>query len=868
MKLNRAISMDKWMLMLLISNIIWQVAGAQEASFTASVSKNRVVVGEQFQVSFTINTNASNFNAPDFSNFITYSGPAQSSSTSIINGSVSQTISINYILAAKNEGKFTIGAASIKVGNKVLTTKPFTVEVTKANAQSQQQGSNRKSGNNSGYPEDVESNIFMKASVNKSKVYQGEQLLVTYRVYFRVNIVDYGFTKAPSFNGFWNEELTNPARQLEIHSEVIDGIEFKVAELKRTVLIPQRSGTLTIDPLELDVVVRVKSKTRSNNIFDNIFGGGYQDVKLSIASKPVKTEVMPLPAKGRPENFNGAVGQLNIEAGIKNNEIKTDEGCNLTYTVSGKGNLKLLEAFKLKLPADIETYDPKITDKISVTADGVKGSRTFDYLLIPRYAGTYAIPALPFSYFDPQKGEYITINGPDFQLKVAKGAGGDGMSVSRGTEKEEVKQIGSDIRYIKTNKPLFIHKHNALFGSAMFWILFICPGIVYLLFLIWLSRYKKENADHAGTKKRKANSMAQKQLKAASVFLQKNDYNAFFEEVFKALYGYIGSKLVLNPADLNKEKIKAQLFAKGIDETIINQLHDLLEVCEFARFAPVKDEKKMKEAYDKSVELISILESKLKKSIPKSAVMVFILGLSLFSPHLKAADNQALYTAAQHAYQSMDYPKAISLYQQILASEYSSSEVFFNLGNAYFKTDSIGRSIQYYEKARKIVGDEEDLMHNLKMAHSKTVDKIEPMPEFVVTSTWKNIVNQFSADSWANYTLINFALVFVALMLFHLVQQSHLKKTFFSLAVLLVLLSGLFYLLAKGRTIADNSINQGVLILTSASVKSAPQLNSTDIFVIHEGTVFKIIEQQTNWIKIRLDNGNLGWIQKNAIGEI
>lgn len=602
-------------LIALLGILLPQFLFAQEASFTAGVSKNKLVVGEQFQLSFTINTNASNFNAPDLNSFIVYSGPNQSSSMQIINGSVSQTISINYILAAKNEGKFTIGAASIKVGNKVLNTKPITIEVGKGNGQSQsQQGNSAASrSNNSGYPEDVESNIFMIASVSKNKVYQGEQLLVTYKVYTRLNIVDNALSKAPSFNGFWSEEVPNPTRQSELHSEVLDGIQYQVAEIKKTILIPQRSGTLTIDPLEMEVVTRVKSKSRNNNFFDQFFGGGYQDVKLSIGSKPVKIEVMPLPEKGRPENFNGAVGQLNIEASIKNNELKTDEGCNLTYTISGKGNLKLLEAFKLKLPADIETYDPKISDKITVSVDGVKGSRTFDYLLIPRFAGNYTIPGLQFSYFDPQKGQYISLPGNDFILKVAKGQGGDGMSISRGTEKEDVKQLGNDIRYIKTNLPLFVPKQNALFGSSFFWILMVVPVVIYFLFLIWFRNYKKETSDVNGLKRRKANSMAQKQLKLANEFLQKNDYNAFFDEVFKALYGYLGNKLSLSVADLNKGKIESSLRAKEVEENVIIQLLELLELCEFARFAPVKNNEKMKDAYQKSAELISVLESKLKK---------------------------------------------------------------------------------------------------------------------------------------------------------------------------------------------------------------------------------------------------------------
>jgi tetratricopeptide (TPR) repeat protein len=241
---------------------------------------------------------------------------------------------------------------------------------------------------------------------------------------------------------------------------------------------------------------------------------------------------------------------------------------------------------------------------------------------------------------------------------------------------------------------------------------------------------------------------------------------------------------------------------------------------------------------------------------------------SFFSLQALAIENQALFLNAQSAYKSQDYSKAISAYQQILANEVTAPEVFYNLGNCYFKIDSIGKAIQYYEKARKLISDDEDLMHNLKMAHNRTVDKIEPMPEFVVTSTWKNIVNFKTADTWANYALLNFAFVFISLMLFQLAKQPSLKKTFFGLSLLLMLVTTMFYMLAKSRTNADSSINQGVVIIGSAAIKSAPQSASTDLFVIHEGTVFKILENQNDWLKIRLDNGNLGWIEKKAIGEI
>jgi tetratricopeptide (TPR) repeat protein len=252
----------------------------------------------------------------------------------------------------------------------------------------------------------------------------------------------------------------------------------------------------------------------------------------------------------------------------------------------------------------------------------------------------------------------------------------------------------------------------------------------------------------------------------------------------------------------------------------------------------------------------------------KSILFVLLLFLSFGSIKSWAIENHVLYANAEKAYKNQDYIKAIAYYHQIIESNAIASEVFYNLGNCYFKTDSVGKAIQYYEKARKLIGDEEDLMHNLKMAHNRTVDKIEPMPEFVVTSTWKNIVNFNTADTWANYSLLNFALVFMALIVFQLAKQPSIKKVLFGFSILLTIFSGLFYMLAKSRTNADESINHGVVIVSSASIKSAPQISSTDLFVIHEGTVFKILDKQTDWLKIRLDNGNLGWIPKNVIGEI
>ena len=592
--------------------VIFNSVFAQE--LTVSASKTKLAVGEQFQITYSLNTSGNGFRHPSFNDFDVYSGPNQSTSMQIINGAMSQSVSYSFILAPRKEGTYTIIPASITVNGKKTESKSLTINVLKGgnNNQQQQNSGNqqRQSQQQKSGTEELGNNLFIKASVDKSKVYVGEQLVVTYKVYTRVSIVDNGLTKAPVFNGFWSEDVFSPNKQATLHPEVIDGIQYQVAEIKKTILIPQHSGTLNIDAMEMDCVIRMSVK--SNNFFDQFFGGGYRDSKVSIKSRTLQIEVMPLPEVGKPDGFSGAVGEFSIETKVNKNKLKTNDGVNYLLTLSVKSNIKFIEPIKLDLPKEFESFDPKMNDKISVSNTGISGSRTYDYLLIPRVAGNLEIPALHFSYFDPQKKEYIILKSAEIPIEVEQGEGEKATVTNNSSiSKEDVKMLGSDIRFIKSKTELE-RKGHFFFDSYLFYFLLILPLIGLVVFLLLKKRFEKENKDFVLMRSKKATKLAQKRLQMANSYLSKNVYDPFYEELYKALYGYLSDKLNINGMELSKDIIIDNLRKNGANEDTLKQLHEILSTCEFARYSPVKEVMGMKSDYDKSIHIISEIEETLR----------------------------------------------------------------------------------------------------------------------------------------------------------------------------------------------------------------------------------------------------------------
>ncbi len=567
-------------------------------------------MGEGFQVQFSLSGGGKNFKLPPMSEFEILEGPYQSSSTSITNNVVNQSSSLTYVIAAKKEGKLTLGPATILSNGKTIQSNSITIEVTKGAVSSGNQNNNT-SGQAVTKPttSDLGDNIFVRTQVNKSKVYVGEVIDVTFKVYTRMEMQLRNITKLPSYDGFFVQNIkTN--EQTKQTNETIDGITYVVGEIYKTYLIPQHTGKLTIDPFEIECVVRQKSKRKPRDIFEQMMGVGYEEVLHPMKSTPVIIDVQALPETGKPEGFSGAVGSYTYKAVMSKEKIKADEAVNLTLTLSGNGNIKLIEPTKVNLPEDFETYDAKTSENISVTRSGISGTKTFDYLFIPRHEGDYQIEPLNFSYFDPSKKEYITLPSPTFNLHVEKGTGTSATVVGGTNAKEELKVLGNDIRYIKTSTVLK-EKENFFFGSALFYTLLISPLICFILFLFIRRKNIEQNKDGIAVKSRMATKMARKRLSIATQHLKANNKELFYIEIFKSLYGYISDKLNIPVADLNKEHISETLKNRSVSEGTIEKLITTLDNCEFARYAPTSVSGDLNGIYNSTVELITKIENEI-----------------------------------------------------------------------------------------------------------------------------------------------------------------------------------------------------------------------------------------------------------------
>ncbi|MBN8703504.1 MAG: protein BatD [Bacteroidetes bacterium] len=580
--------------------------------FTASASKTVVAVGEQFQITFAINTSASSFKAPSLNEFDVYSGPNQSQSMQFVNGNMSQSISFSYIIAAKKEGKYTIAPASVNADGKKVESNSMVIEVVKGSGNAGTGGGNQRNSNSSSQ-QTANDNLFAKTTVSKTKVYVGEQIMVSHKIYTRLNLRGFQDYELPSYNGFWSQDVVSKG-QIELTTENIDGAMYQVAELKKVFLFPQRSGTLEIEPVEVTCIVRERSSNAPQSIFDQFFGGGgYKDVSYKIKSRPVKIDVSALPEANKPKDFSGAVGNYTMKTQLSKEKLKVNDAINLVYTISGRGNLKLIDAPAVNFPQEFEKYDPKVTDNVSVSSSGVAGSKTFDYLLIAREQGTFKLDALSFSYFDPEKKSYVTLPAPEFSIQVDPSDNKDDTKnvVITSVTKESVKQLGSDIRYIKTNSASLRKQNEFFFGSGLFYAGIAFPGFLALALILVKRSQDKANSNVVALKSRKANKIAQKRLSVANQFVKENKRDLFCDEIFKALYGYLSDKFSIPISNLSKDSIKNTLDSMKVKEESVSSLLQMLNTCEMARYAPSAVEQNLIKVYEDTVTIITNIENEI-----------------------------------------------------------------------------------------------------------------------------------------------------------------------------------------------------------------------------------------------------------------
>lgn len=585
---------------------LFQVSSAYAQKLTAS-APSQVQVGQRFRVTWELNTGGSNFVAPEITDFRVLGGPNQSTSMQYVNGSMSQSVSYSYILEAFKEGEFKVGPAKVKVDGNIVSSNELTINVVKGATSS---GSNSSGGGSQSTNSNTSSNgndLFARVEVSKKNVYLGEKLTADLKIYSRVSMVSFDDWKMPSFEGFWMKDVTE-GQQIQIQNEVIDGVMYQTGLLKQVVLYPQKSGEITIDPMELSVIVRERTSGRGRSVFDQFFGG-YQDYKRPVKSNAVTINVKPYPT-AKPDDFTGLTGNLNMKVSLDKNQTKSNEAVNLKITVSGDGNLYQLQPPKLDFPPDIEVYDPKTNDNIKATGNGISGSRTFEYVLIPRYAGDFKIGPVSISYFDPSAKKFKTLSEEAFDLIVEKGEGEDDRSSSaiNITNKEDIKLIGSDIRYIKQGQYPILNGVGYFYRSVPFYAAIAVPLLLFVLLLGYAQYQRSQGKDVVRLKSKRATGLAKKRLNKAKKLWDDNQTASFYEEVFKALSDYVADKFAIPVAELNKDRIKTTLAAKNVPEETVSGFIAVLDKTEFARFAPGAD-KEMGSVYDEALQAIVSVEN-------------------------------------------------------------------------------------------------------------------------------------------------------------------------------------------------------------------------------------------------------------------
>ena len=594
-------------------------AFADEVVFRAQAPA-QVIVGRPFQLTYSVNQRSRDLRAPEFTDFDYLAGPytSTSSSTSFVNGHRTSTFeqTYTYTLMAQKAGTFTIAPATIKVDGESVQSNGVRITVLpedEPQAQSSQSTPNTQSSqtSQSSQGSNVSSeNIFVRTIASKTRVHEQEALLVTYKLYFaNVDVAQLtNNTKLPEFTGFLKQDLEQGEIQTQL--EHYNGRNYQTAVLYRTILYPQHSGDITIDPAKFEAVLRVQTQQRVRSIFDDFFGS-YTNVTKMLTAPGVTIHVAALPS-GKPAGFSGGVGKFTMTPSISQTELQTNDAVTIQIDISGAGNMNLIKTPAIDWPEGFEPYDPKVTNNFNTTTAGVSGTKSIEYLAIPRSPGDYTIPAVTFSYFDIEDKAYRTLSTPEYTIHVKRGAGSAENPANEGavvsyTHKEDIKQLGTDIRYIDTKAPKTINHQSSIINYNHLWLYYALPSLIALILLIVLRKQIKENADITRVRYKRANKVAQKRLKAAEKALKANDKNAFYAAIEQAAWTYLSDRLSIPTADLNKENIAALLAQKGVSEALIKDVKDVLSTAEFARYAPSTDHA-MDDLYKATTNLINNLE--------------------------------------------------------------------------------------------------------------------------------------------------------------------------------------------------------------------------------------------------------------------
>ena len=830
---------------------------------------NVVAADEQFNVTFIIEGEDSptDFSWSSNDDFQVQWGPQQGKSTSIqiMNGKKTKNVqsTYTYVLRPVKAGRFTLPAATAKVKGKGISSSPVTIEVVAAGSSSSRPQTGQSSGQTAQRQQAgvQDSDLFLALTLDRSKVVVGEPVIATLKLYQRVNIAGFENVSFPTFNGFWSQEIEAPSN-IEFVRELYDGQIYNAALLRKFVIIPQQQGQVTINPAEMTCLVNIRVSSGGSSIFDGFFDD-YRTVRKKISTKPVTVSVSPLPA-GAPASFAGGVGEFRISAKVSKDTLKTHEAASLLVTVSGKGNVSLLEAPKVTLPIDVEVYDTKVTDKIDKT--GLSGSRTYEFPFIPRSHGDFEIDPVKYSYYDVNQRKYVTLETAPIPLVVLRGNESEtsGVVIS-GSAPKDVKNLASDIRFINIKDSSLAPKGQFFAGSFLFWML--AALLVVIAAVLWaaLRRLAARRADVAGTRNRKATKMALKRLQLANTFLKQNLYTAFYEELHKALLGFISDKLNIPSAELSRDRITEALGENGVPASRTETFIGILDACEYARYAPSAGNEAMAAHYESALDVISSLDSEMKtrKNAPKAAALSLMLMLAL--PFASGASNDAyvdsLWNSANEAYVEGRWADAVAGYEMISGMGLESAAMYCNTGDAFFKDGNIPMAILYYERALKLDPSYEDARFNLELMNSAIQDRIDAVPGFILKVWAKDICYIMDSDAWAVCFLVLLALTLALALLFILGATAAGRRTGFFAGIVALLLALASLSFAFWQKKDYMSADYAIVMRPVTSVKSSPSAEaSMDLFILHEGTKVKILDSVGSWSNIELADGRQGWL--------
>ena len=599
---------------------------AQDDPTLTVSAKKQVVVGERFQVVFESNAEGRNFQAPSFEGFNVVGGPFTSTSSSIqvVNGSMTRSTRISYTFAvqASREGTFRIGAASLTVDGNKISSEPFEVKVLPDDGSSAASGGGASSNQGQAQqstsdPQVSGKDLFLRCIPSKKSVSVGEQVVLTYKLYTKVPVSSVSVSKMPSYAGFWTKDISDNSGKLKQSSEYVNGIEYTTAEIQKVIIVPQRSGNLTIDPMTMECIAQIRterSSRRSMDPFeaffnDPFFSNNITNVQKELSSQSLSIDVKALPENGKPDSFAGAVGNYKFTSSIDKEELSTNEAVTITFTVSGSGNIELLQMPEPVFPPDFEVYDPKISTNVDATSQGMTGTKKAEYLAIPRRAGSFSIQPVEFTFFNPSTGTYQTLLSEPYELSVRKGkdSDGDGGGVYASNQ-EDIKYLGSDVRHIMNDGAKLKPKHSSFFASSVYFALLLGLLVVFIALLFILKKRAEMAKDTAANRNRKADKVARGRLKNAYQHLKAKDQEKFYVEMSQALWGYIADKLGIERSKLSMDTVSETMKANNMPDELTQQFVDTLNSCEFARFAPGSAEEKMDDLYQRGIDVISKAE--------------------------------------------------------------------------------------------------------------------------------------------------------------------------------------------------------------------------------------------------------------------